>query len=83
MEQESPIAEAIRLAGGAAVMARALGESVQTVSNWKARGEPPANRVLAIERMSGVSRRRLRTDWAEYWPDQTSAPPVPAGQEAA
>jgi DNA-binding transcriptional regulator YdaS (Cro superfamily) len=69
MSDASPIEEAIRMAGGVAAMAAMLGESVQTVSNWKARGQAPANRCAAIESATGVSRRLLRSDWADYWPE--------------
>lgn len=52
--------EAIRRVGGVRAMARALGNiSVQAVSNWRA---CPPTRVLDVERVSGVSRHRLRPD---------------------
>jgi DNA-binding transcriptional regulator YdaS (Cro superfamily) len=69
MNDETGISRAITAVGGVAVLARALEESVQTVSNWKARGEPPANKCVAIEKTSGVSRKELRADWQDYWPD--------------
>jgi DNA-binding transcriptional regulator YdaS (Cro superfamily) len=88
MDTETPIGRAIRLAGGPAAMARGLNESVQTISNWAARGQPPANRCAAIEALTGVSRRDLRTDWRDYWPEPTGtegAPEVaaPSAQQAA
>jgi DNA-binding transcriptional regulator YdaS (Cro superfamily) len=70
---ETGIERAIDKAGGAAAMAKHLGESVQTVSNWRARGMPPANRCVAIEQMTGVSRCELRDDWADYWPEEAKA----------
>jgi DNA-binding transcriptional regulator YdaS (Cro superfamily) len=73
MSIETPIERAIREAGGAAALARALDESVQTVSNWRARGEPPASKCSAIERITGVSRKELRTDWRDYWPELEAA----------
>ena len=78
MDAETPIARAIRLAGGAAAFAKLLGESTQTVSNWRARGEPPANRCRAIEEHTGVSRRELRSDWRDYWPELELHVPPPA-----
>ena len=72
MNEETGISRAITAAGGVAVLARALDESVQTVSNWKARGEPPASKCVAIERTSGVSRRDLRADWRDYWPEDSA-----------
>lgn len=69
MQQEQPFDRAIRMAGGLAALARALGESTQTLWNWRARGEPPANRCAAIESITGVSRQDLRHDWMDYWPE--------------
>ena len=83
MDDETPIAEAIRLAGGATALAVKLGESVQTVSNWRARGEPPANRCLAIEAITGVSRSRLRSDWRDYWPEAGAQDDAAADAKAA
>ena len=68
MNQTTPLDHAIELAGGLTALARGLGESRQTVYNWRMRGEPPANKTLAVERLTGVSRRELRSDWADYWP---------------
>ena len=54
---------------GAAGLAVALGETIQTVWNWRARGFPP-NKCKAIERVTGVSVRELRpNDWRDYWPE--------------
>jgi DNA-binding transcriptional regulator YdaS (Cro superfamily) len=78
--EKTGIARAIERFGGVAALARALGESTQTVSNWRQRGEPPANRCVAIEQITGVSRRELRSDWADYWPE---APEATVEQKAA
>lgn len=68
-DTESGIECAIRLAGGPAGLAKQLGESTQTVVNWRARGAAPANRCVAVEQLTGVDRRKLRpNDWHEYWP---------------
>lgn len=77
MENESALQRACREVGGPAALARLLGEKRQTVSNWLARGEPPANKAVAVEAVSGVSRRELRSDWCDYWPD------VPQGSSAS
>lgn len=75
MNDEPAIERAIRAAGGPAALGKALSESTQTVSNWRMRGAPPANRCVAIEQLTGVSRRELRpTDWRDYWPEATDAP---------
>ena len=66
---DSPFDQAVAAAGGVSALADALGESVQTVSNWRTRGVP-ANRCKAVEALTGVSVRRLRPhDWADYWPE--------------
>lgn len=47
-------------AGGPAALAKALGGiTSQAVSQWK---RVPADRVLAVERLTGVSRHELRPD---------------------
>jgi len=57
--ESEAMAEAIRLIGGIRPLARALEIRPQAISQW--RRIPPA-RVLTIERLSGVSRTRLRPD---------------------
>lgn len=74
MDTNTPIERAIALAGGPAALAKLLGESIQTVSNWRSRGVAPANRCVAIEQHTGVSRRELRPDdWHDYWPEVKAA----------
>lgn len=53
--------QAIAAAGGAAAIARELGITLAAITLWKRRGIP-ANRVLVVERMSGISRHLLRPD---------------------
>ena len=43
-------------------LARALGVSKQTVSQWRRVPVYPANRVLEIEKLIGVKRWKLRSD---------------------
>ena len=50
---------AISAAGGISELARRLGISQPSVSNWT---RVPAERVLAVEAISGVSRSVLRPD---------------------
>jgi TorA maturation chaperone TorD len=51
--------EAIRAAGGIGALARKIGISQPSVSNWS---RIPAERVLSIEAVTGISREVLRPD---------------------
>jgi TorA maturation chaperone TorD len=51
--------EAIRAAGGIGELARRLGISQPSVSNWD---RVPAERVLSVEQATGIARARLRPD---------------------
>jgi TorA maturation chaperone TorD len=51
--------EAIRAAGGVGALARKIGISQPSVSNWS---HVPAERVLSVEAVTGVSRVTLRPD---------------------
>jgi TorA maturation chaperone TorD/DNA-binding transcriptional regulator YdaS (Cro superfamily) len=51
--------EAIRVAGGVGALARKIGISQPSVSNWS---RVPAERVLSVEAVTGVSRAVLRPD---------------------
>jgi len=74
MDDQSAYDEVTGIAGGAAVIARALDESIQTVINWRDRGFPP-RKCKAIEALTGVSVKRLRpNDWADYWPEAENEP---------
>jgi molybdopterin-guanine dinucleotide biosynthesis protein B len=56
--------EAIRVAGGVSALARKVGISQPCVSNWS---RVPAERVVAVEAATGVSRALLRPDlYGEY-----------------
>src|SRR4029450_3689749 len=56
--------EAIRVAGGVGALARKIGISQPSVSNWL---RIPAERVLTVEAATGVSRATLRPDlYAEH-----------------
>lgn len=56
---ETVLQRAVRGAGGVTKLARALGISHQAVLKWR---RLPAERVLEVERLSGVSRHELRPD---------------------
>lgn len=68
-DMDKYLLEALRLAGGSAVIARELGITTQAISQWL---RPPARHVLTIERLSGVSRYRLRPD---IYGDEPPVPP--------
>lgn len=56
------LTNAIAAAGGVARLAQNLGIAQNVVSNWKARGQAPASRCVAIEEATGISRHELRPD---------------------
>jgi TorA maturation chaperone TorD len=57
--RDEGLEEAIRAAGGVSELARRLGISQPSVSNWD---RIPAERVLSVEAATGVARRVLRPD---------------------
>src|SRR6476469_1856543 len=59
--------EAIRVAGGVGALARKIGISQPSVSNW---ARIPAERVVAVEAATGVDRSVLRPDlYGERYPN--------------
>ena len=56
---ESNLKKAIDGAGGTAALARALNITTQAISQWS---RVPADRVIQVEELSGVSRYKLRPD---------------------
>jgi DNA-binding transcriptional regulator YdaS (Cro superfamily) len=59
--RDAALEHAIQAAGGAAELARALGITVQSISEWK---RCPPRRAIEVERATKgiVSRNRLRPD---------------------
>ena len=54
----------------AATLAAQLGITAQSVAQWK---RIPADRIIEVERISGISRQQLRPDLAEIFaPDISS-----------
>src|ERR1043165_6936206 len=53
------LSEAIQAAGGVSELARRVGVSQPSVSNWD---KVPAERVLVVEAATGVDRKVLRPD---------------------
>jgi TorA maturation chaperone TorD len=75
MNRDAGLEEAISRAGGVGALARGLGIAQPSVSTWK---RVPADRVLAIENLTGVPRSSLRPD---LYAAMADAPPEPAVDE--
>ena len=58
-DKSKALKRAVENVGGQAKFARLIGVTAQAVSQWD---EVPPLRVLAVERVSGVSRTELRPD---------------------
>lgn len=56
---DSNLKKAIDGAGGTTALARALNITTQAISQWQ---RVPVNRVIQVEKLSGVSRYKLRPD---------------------
>lgn len=57
--RDAGLESAIKAVGGVAALAKGLGIAQPSVSNWQ---KIPAERVLAVENISGISRHALRPD---------------------
>ncbi len=60
--EELPICKAAKAAGGQSALARLLKVTPQAVQKMCASGRVPAERVLEIEKATGVSRHERRPD---------------------
>jgi DNA-binding transcriptional regulator YdaS (Cro superfamily) len=58
-EMDKALLEVIERVGGMRALGRKLGIAHQAISNWR---RVPPIRVLEIEKMTGISRYRLRPD---------------------
>ena len=59
----SPVEKAISSLGGPTKTATALGiNNPSVVMNWRTRGQVPADKVLLVEELTGISRHELRPD---------------------
>ncbi len=70
MSGREALKRAIVAAGGLTKLARPLGITIQAVSQWE---EVPPLRVLAVERVSGISRHELRPDLYPLVPEPAEA----------
>ena len=72
-----PLNKAIETLGGVSKLAASIGVSQNVVSNWRARGQVPANRCADLERATdgAVTRHDLR-------PDVFGPPPAQQGEAA-
>ena len=61
-EPVSPIEAAIELLGGPTKGAEVLDVSPAVIGMWKLRNRIPADKVLAVETATGISRHVLRPD---------------------
>ncbi len=59
MKMAPIVMECIEAAGSIARLARALGIRHQSIYSWE---RVPAERVLAVEKATGISRHRIRGD---------------------
>ncbi|MBB2165962.1 hypothetical protein HLH26_15775 [Gluconacetobacter sp. 1b LMG 1731] len=53
---------AIKRSGGVCALAKAIGVSPPSICGWKKRGKIPAERVVLVEKASGIDRSKLRPD---------------------
>jgi DNA-binding transcriptional regulator YdaS (Cro superfamily) len=76
------LSEAIRVVGGVSELARKIGISQPSVSTWN---RVPAERVVAVEAATGISRMALRPDLYddEAKPDSAMAVDAARAQEYA
>ena len=76
--RDAGLNRAIDAAGGIAQLARKIGIAQPSVSNWN---RVPAERVIAVEAATGVSRKQLRPDlYSELAVPHDGVDPVDAGR---
>src|ERR1043166_3270999 len=68
--RDTGLSEAIQAGGGGSELARRIGLSAPSVSNWD---KVPAERVLLVEASTGINRKVLRPD---LYDEKAPAPPV-------
>lgn len=79
---KSPIDDVVERLGGLTKAAAALGiGNPSVIANWKARGRIPVDRVVDVERVTGISRHILRPDLSKIF--STDGVDVPADEVSA
>lgn len=78
--KQTAIQRASAVAGGQSALARSLKVTPQAVQKMCATGRVPAERVLDIERLTGVPRNELRPD---LYPEEDADPEVSSKKAAA
>lgn len=78
--KQTAIHRASAIAGGQSALARSLKVTPQAVQKMCATGRVPAERVLDIERLTGVPRNELRPD---LYPEEETEPEASAKKAAA
>lgn len=67
MTENNIIARVIAKAGNQHILSQKLGIKYQAIQSWRKKHKIPAERVLAIEHLTGISREELRPDlYGEY-----------------
>lgn len=59
MAKKLPIKDIVSQAGGTCALARELEISSQAISQWE---QVPVKHVLAVEKLTGISRHKMRPD---------------------
>lgn len=73
-KNENHIEIAVEKAGGPVAVARLTGaKNYQTVQQWVASGQVPAEYCLVLEEASGVSRFLLNRKAESIWPEKRAA----------
>jgi TorA maturation chaperone TorD len=78
--RDQGLEDAIRAAGGVGLLARSIGISQPSVSNWS---RVPAERVLSVEKATGIDRAVLRPDLYAGRPDDAEEVDAARAQEYA
>lgn len=62
-KSQTPVERVIEALGGLTKAAAAMGiENPSVIANWRTRGRVPAEKVLDVEGLTGISRHDLRPD---------------------